>query len=141
MANTGYVQVISLKKVKNPGGIPTGDVKPNLPTDPNYIAPYLDLLHCPVVYDLACPSGVTYTHTSTTLQWEVQINNDVILNPLVKKIVIALNTGGFSTTFVLPTNPPNYFSGQFTGLTPSTTYTMVITYLGAGDVVLATCTA
>lgn len=56
MANTGIKNVLTLRKYIN--GVATSEVKPNEISDPDYIAPYEDLVSCPI--------GTTTTTTTTT---------------------------------------------------------------------------
>ena len=58
MANTGIKTVLTLRKYVD--GVATSEVKINDPADPDYIAPYEDLVDCPV------SSGVTPTTTTTS---------------------------------------------------------------------------
>lgn len=58
MANTGIKTVLTLRKYVN--GIATNETKANSPSDPDYIAPYEDLVDCPFGF------GTTTTTTSTT---------------------------------------------------------------------------
>ena len=52
MANTGYKNWLTLKKYIN--GVPTDETKANDVSDPDYIAPVLDLNSCPVASN-TCP--------------------------------------------------------------------------------------
>ena len=61
MANTGIKTVLTLRKYVN--GIATDEVKTNSPSDPDYIAPYEDLVDCPIGLD---PTTTTSTTTTTT---------------------------------------------------------------------------
>lgn len=54
MANTGVKNVLTLRKYVN--GVATSEFKANVSGDPDYIAPYVDLVDCPV-------SGTTTTTT------------------------------------------------------------------------------
>lgn len=62
MANTGIKTVLTLRKYVN--GIPTNETKSNTPGDPDYIAPYEDLVDCPIGSE---PTTTTSTTTTTTL--------------------------------------------------------------------------
>ncbi|KRD06310.1 hypothetical protein ASE21_19250 [Flavobacterium sp. Root901] len=46
MANTGYKSFTLLEKYYKDDGSSTGDTKPNVVTDPDYIAPVLDTINC-----------------------------------------------------------------------------------------------
>lgn len=47
MANTGYKSFTLLERYYKDDGTSTGDIKPNVTTDPDYIAPILDTISCP----------------------------------------------------------------------------------------------
>ncbi|SEO96038.1 hypothetical protein SAMN05444671_3882 [Flavobacterium sp. CF108] len=47
MANTGYKSFTLLERYYKDDGSSTGDTKPNVVTDPDYIAPFLDTTNCP----------------------------------------------------------------------------------------------
>lgn len=148
MANTGIKTVLTLQQVKSPCPPPyTGcDCAPGCPTksneedDPNYISPYQSS-DCAITYTTDCPELI-YTPSDNSVEMEFSLENSVVNNPSVKKIVITLTgTGGpFSHTFTLPNTPsPNYFFYEFTGLTASTSFDLVITYLNSSDTVVKTC--
>ena len=61
MANTGIKTVLTLRKYVN--GIATEETKANSPGDPDYIAPYEDLVDCPIGVE---PTTTTSTTTTTT---------------------------------------------------------------------------
>ena len=61
MANTGTKTVLTLRKYVN--GVATDEIKSNLPGDLDYIAPYEDLIDCPVGIE---PTTTTSTTTTTT---------------------------------------------------------------------------
>ena len=141
MANTGKKLVLALKKIQNPGSVETGETKDNLSSDPDYIAPYIDLEDCPVIYTTACPV-VKYTRSTdqTVLEYEFSLANAVVENPLIVKITVELDSGGFLDTFVLPNTPsPNYFSGSFAGLSVGTPYLITVKYWDVSDNVITTC--
>jgi hypothetical protein len=150
MANTGIKLVLTDKEVESPCPYPyTGctcapgcPTKPNVVGDPNYIAPYQDLIACPITYSEDCPVPI-YTTGSTTFEIEFSLNNDVVTNPSIAHIVLSITGGGtFSFTFTLPNTPsPNWFSHVFTGLTGATSYTLTITYTDSSNSVIATCPA
>jgi len=145
MANTGVVIPLTLKEVLPPipPGTPTGNTKPNSPSDPDYIAPYIDTVQCPVVYNLNCPTGIIFTGITGQFTFEFSLPNSVVMNPVVKKVkYIVYNSGSVEVAnfvVVLPNTSPNYFTHTFTGLSTDT-YSMNVEYLNASDVVQATCT-
>lgn len=65
----------TLTEIFSDTGIPTGNTKPNVPTDPDYVPP---------VYDVNCVPSTTTTTTTTlpidTLLVEVQNNTSQVLN-------------------------------------------------------------
>jgi hypothetical protein len=48
MENTGIKKYSVLIEINDRTGLPTGRTKPNVPTDPDYIAPIEDLNACPI---------------------------------------------------------------------------------------------
>lgn len=48
MSNTGIKAFSLLIEINNRTGLPTGRSKPNIPEDPDYIAPVEDLEACPL---------------------------------------------------------------------------------------------
>lgn len=58
MANTGYKSFTLLERYYKDDGTSTGDIKPNVVTDPDYIAPILDTI--------SCPPGARYYNTEQT---------------------------------------------------------------------------
>jgi hypothetical protein len=47
MGNTGYKYFITLEKYYTDNNTPTGETKPNAVSDPDYIAPFQDIINCP----------------------------------------------------------------------------------------------
>lgn len=47
MENTGYKSFETLERYYTDNGNSTGETKPNIVTDPDYIAPFLDTTNCP----------------------------------------------------------------------------------------------
>lgn len=73
MANTGTKVVLTLRKYVN--GEATNETKVNSPSDPDYIAPYQDLVDCPIGGEqtttttaATTTSTTAATTTSTTIQ-------------------------------------------------------------------------
>jgi hypothetical protein len=107
---TGFKEVLTLKEVNTNTNVPTGNTKPNTIADPDYIAPVLDLVDCPVSYSLAAPSRIIATVRAASYVFEFGLNADVYSNPIINSIVVTLrNTTTASTvdttTFVLPNTP------------------------------------
>jgi hypothetical protein len=138
MANTGKKIVLTLKEQQNPGSSDTGEVKNNVPSDADYVAPYTDTDECPIVYTDACPI-VIFTKTGTQLEYEFSLPNAVVQNPVIKKIRVKLSAGGFQQTITLPNTTPNYFHGLFTGIDSGTTYTVAVDYLDNSNNVVKAC--
>ena len=61
--NTGRKIFTNLIEVFADTGLPTGNVKPNTPGDPDYIAPIEDLIACP----LTTTTTTSTTTTTTTI--------------------------------------------------------------------------
>ena len=64
MANSGVVVVTELRKFVN--GVDTGQVKPNVVGDPDYVAPYLDISTCLPNIDPVTTTTSTSTTTTTS---------------------------------------------------------------------------
>jgi hypothetical protein len=62
MANTGYQAYTTLEQYYVLTGLPTGVTKPNDPGDPDYVAPVLNLIDCPL------PTTTSTTSTTTTAE-------------------------------------------------------------------------
>lgn len=141
--NTGRKITKTLKEVDaNNGNIPTGNTKPNLPSDPDYIAPVIDTTTCPVTFTTNCPVDQVSSYRDNTLYFEFSLPSSVINNPAIDIIQIeAFNT---DTTVVDGTpivyNSPfsNYFSGGISGL-GGTNYAVRIKYITAPSTVIQTC--
>lgn len=137
MANTGKQVVLTLKEIYSYNNQPTGNTKPNVVGDPDYISPITDLTACPITYTTACPSVVATAQTNK-VEYEFAVLNSVINNPTIKKIQVRLRQGVTtidSHTYILPHS--NYFTGVLTA--PSGTYSIEIVYLDISNAVLATC--
>jgi len=103
MANSGVVVVTELRKFVN--GVDTGQVKPNVAGDPDYVAPYLDILTC-----LPNTNPVTTTTSTST----TTTTSSVVLSPFI------LSTHSHSSTIAACAHPTDgggnsevYFSGKF----------------------------
>lgn len=88
MANTGIKNVLTLRKYVN--GVATDEVKSNTVGDPDYIAPYEDLLDCPVL--------ITTTTTTTTASPPVETTTTTTEQPVFQNQSLSANcsssTGG-----------------------------------------------
>lgn len=145
MANTGTKIVLTLQEVEVPGNIPTGNTKPNTIGDPDYIAPYEDLVDCPVTVDFTCPT-MAVTGGTGTVQYEIFVPISVTSNPNANKVRIRVMdaTGTTEQAFLvvnLPFTPePNYNAGTITGV-PAGTHQISVQYTNTANVVQSTCSA
>ena len=64
MANTGIKTVFTLRKYVN--GVATDEIKNNDPGDPDYIAPYEDLVDCPIPTTTTTSTAAPTTTTTST---------------------------------------------------------------------------
>lgn len=142
--NTGIEIVNTLQEVDhNNGDLPTGNTKPNIIGDPDYIPPTENLTACPLAATLTCPTDLVTTFTSGTLYYEFALLSSVIKNPAIAKIeVYAYNTGtasveGSPVVYTGPF-PDNFFDGSFAALAGSN-YTIQVRFLDGADIVLQTC--
>lgn len=144
MANTGKKIVLTLKEVETPypPGTPTGNTKPNIVGDPDYIEPYISP-DCSVTGNTDCPELIA-TGGNDIIEFEFSIPTSVSSNPIISSIKIrVMDSGGVSeiygVTFAFPMVPAtNYKSGSFTSVTPAT-YQIAAQYLNSSDVPIANC--
>lgn len=145
MANTGVLTYTELIQVIPPCPVPctpTGEEKPNVSSDPDYIAPAVNLDLCPIDVSLDCPSYTAATGRAGGAEAAVTVFNSVLSNPSVAAVVVKIMNGVTevnSTTFTLPHTSGNYFYANWTGLA-SGSRTIAVDYLDGDDNVLATCT-
>ena len=109
MSNTGYKQILTLRKYVN--GSATSETKTNVNTDPDYIAPYVDYSSCPIY--------AGYTTTSTT-QGVVNGVNDAYLS-LVSEMDAA-----YPTNAPHAANPAN--TAAYVTLVGTYTYYLKVNY-------------
>lgn len=141
--NTGRKIVVTLQEVDaNNGNTPSGNTKPNVISDPDYIAPTTDTGICPITNTLTCPTDLVTTLTGATLYYEFAILSSVRDNPNIAKMEIyAYNTDTASVEglpVVVSSPALLYYAGTFTGL-GGTNYTIQIRYLDNTDTILQTC--
>lgn len=78
--NTGRKIFTNLIEVFADTGLPTGNVKPNTPGDPDYIAPIEDLIACPLTTTTTSTTTTTTTIAPTPpvaiLTWDDNTTND-----------------------------------------------------------------
>lgn len=145
MANTGNKIVLTLKEVTAPCPpcTPSGNTKPNISSDPDYIPVQQDLVACPVTTDFTCPTMVV-SGLDDEISYEVFVPMTVTLNPNANKIKIRVmdDVTGLevnSVTTNLPFTPQSgYTSGTITPITPGT-YNISVDYLNSANVVQASC--
>lgn len=142
MANTGRVLVLTLKEVSDPGDIPTGNTKTNVPEDPDYIPPYEDLSLCPLTYTTDCPSYYAATGLNDSIIFEFTLDNAIVDNPAIgfikfKAMIASVEQG--NVTFPLPNSPKNYFADTLTGLADATAYDLEIDYLSPSATLVQNC--
>jgi hypothetical protein len=142
MANTGQKVVLTLKQIDQTTGDPTGLTKNNSSSDPDYIAPYIDLTDCPITTSLTCPAVIIATgYTNGTAQFEFSLPPNTTNYPGLGRVKIRVmdSTPAEVTNviFVIPNTPTNYFVGSVSGLTAATTYTLRIQYLDSSNTLLS----
>lgn len=141
MPNTGR-KIVNTLKDQDGAGHDLGDVKPNVVTDPDYIAPYIDTTDCPITYTTTCPVFIGSGNTGSAI-YEATIDSSVVNNPAVDRVVFRLNNGTtdvYTNTFTFPHVPANYFTDSFSVAAGS--YTFYADYkLGATNVTTCTLTS
>jgi hypothetical protein len=103
MSNTGYKAYTNLEQYYLDSGVATGLTKPNSPSDPDYIAPFLDLTFC------SLPSITPSVSVSPSLTPSISVT------PSITPTVTPSVTPSISTT---PSNTPSI------SVTPSLTPTI-----------------
>jgi hypothetical protein len=144
----GTVDVLTLKQVNDNTMVPTGQTKPNSPSDPDYIAPYLDTTLCPVSYTLAAPSNIILTASATGPRYSIDfgLNDDVVMNPVLASIVATIRNSTTSSTlgtktWTIPngTSPNAFFDAQIlAGISAGNTIVVDLVYRNASNVAIAT---
>lgn len=139
MANTGRKIILTLKEVTDPGGVPTGNTKPNVPEDPDYIPPEFPSDDCPVTADTAC-AIVIYTGKVGSVEYEFSLPHTVVANVNVVDVRIKLMSGVTqidADTYVNVSTMENYFHGTMTA--SAGTYDIVLQYINGASAVIQTC--
>lgn len=142
--NTGREIIVMLQEVDaNDGNAPTGETKPNVIEDEDYIEPIEESEDCELIVGIDCPAHVATTFAGATLEYEFYIPNSVKLNPAINKIEVyarnidtASNEG--SPEVITAPFTTNYYSGDFGGLGGSN-YTIKVKYLDITDTELQDC--
>lgn len=139
MPNTGQKVVLTLQEVDQDTGIPTGNTKPNVIGDPDYIAPYIDTIDCPITASLICPANIIATgYTDGSAEFEFTLEANTTSYPGLANVKIRIMDSVpaevADVVFPIPHTPSNYFYGSVTAgtLAASTTYTLRIQYLDSG---------
>lgn len=146
MANTGKEIVLTLDEMilPYPPPNPTGNTKPNVIGDPDYIAPYINLTNCPIATDDTCPLFLA-TGGNDIIEYEFSIFNSVLANPAIAAIKIQVLDGTgptvqLETTYTFPMSPSETFkSATFTTVPPGS-HQIDAQYLDGDDNVVAVCT-
>lgn len=146
MANTGRESVITLKELilPNPPENPTGNTKPNVVGEPDYIAPYINLSHCPVISDTTCPYFLA-TGSVGTVEYEFTLLDSVLANPSVATVRVQLMDSTNTTVqqvqnYSLPMTPDPNYKGAIFGSVAAGIHVMNVLYLNSGGTTVATCT-
>jgi hypothetical protein len=116
MSNTGFKAYTNLEQYYLDNSVATGVTKPNSPSDPDYIAPFLDLAFCPL--PSASPS-VTPT---------ISLTPSISISPSVTPTVTPSVTPSISISPNIPSTPSVTPSTSATpSVTPSVTPTISVT--------------
>lgn len=144
----GIVDILTLKEVNEDTLVPTGATKPNIISDPDYIAPHEDTTLCPVTYTLDAPDNIILTAHSTDDSYSIDfgLNDDVVKNPNLASIVATIRNATTaatigSKTWTIPNTPnPNaFFDSQIlTGIATGNNIVVDLVYRNASAVAIAT---
>lgn len=96
--HTGNVGYATLQEYNTSTNLPTGETKPNIDSDPDYIAPSAGAAVCPVG-----PDVTTVTYADKLNISKVQMNYDTVYN-LYADPVADTELGGYQYTKPLPRN-------------------------------------
>lgn len=108
--NTGYVHVVNLEEYYLATGLPTGEIKNNVPSDPDYIPDYIDTNLCAVAqpeptvtYELSVANhsdgvvNVHMEHSDGVTSYDiVDIAKEGIKHQNVKSGTYSFRIGGFT---------------------------------------------
>lgn len=86
--NTGTKIVLTLQEINTITEAPTGNTKPNVIGDPDYISPYEDLVNCPVAYTMICPETI-YTIVANIAEYEFSPVASTYNNPAINNFLLA----------------------------------------------------
>lgn len=140
MPNTGVKITLTLQLRNITTDTLTGDTKPNLPGDPDYIPPQVDNVACPIDTSLVCTAVPAAIVDATTIGYELSLPQSVIANSNFKKLVVELyNSVDALVAFDTYTDfSPNYFADVFTGLAPDDYY-ITLRYQNISNADIHTC--
>ena len=113
MANTGIKNILTLRKYVN--GVPTSITKANIVGDPDYIAPYEDIISCPI--------GAEPPGTPTTMSHIFTDSDSLISNYSNSTSIVEGDTGVYNFSIMAPAG--QYWTGAptFSSDTPGCTAT------------------
>lgn len=136
--NTGIKVVLTLQEINTVTDQPTGNTKPNVIGDVDYIAPYEDLVNCPISYTMLCPE-TTYTIVAGVAEYEYSLAPSTYTNPSINNILlqqIDTVTSAVLASFVVPLNA--YQHGYITKI-GSNANRIDLLFKDASNNTLATC--
>ena len=144
MGNTGKRITLTLRQRNTTTNVLTGVTKPNVPGDPDYVAPVVDTVACPIDTVLVCPDFVMALSGADSITWELSIPRSVLNNPAFAKVRIHLWNDTpvelqIVTLLKADFTPTNYKTAVFPGLVIPDTYVVHIQYLDAADVEILAC--
>jgi hypothetical protein len=116
MSNTGFKAYTNLEQYYLDNSVATGVTKPNSPSDPDYIAPFLDLAFCPL--PSASPS------VTPTISLTPSISRTPSVTPTVTPSVtpsVSISPSIPSTPSVTPSVTPSISISATPSVTPSIT--------------------
>lgn len=122
IANDGYKIYTQLIEYSTLTGLPTGRVKPNVPSDPNYLAPVLDASSCPIG---PIPSN-------QNIQVIIPFGYVVEVKIFYGAATLTRTTSG---VWVVPSRTYDNVIFSVTNMGGSDSYTMRVVYNGGVDVV------
>lgn len=141
MAITGYTRTLTLRLRNTTTGLLTGQAKPNLPGDSDYIPREYKPDVCVVTTTLTCPIVKAALVDLDGIFFELSLPSSVIANPQFKKLEVILRDSGANIvgTYTYTDFSVNYFSNIFTPLGPDS-YTIDLVYKNNLDTLIHSCT-
>lgn len=140
MALTGNRRTLTLRLRNLTTDTLTGQTKPNLPGDPDYVPDVYDPVLCLVTTTLVCPVVKAAGVGADKIFYEFSLPSSVIANPAFAKLEVILRASDTSIQDIHTYTDfsPNYFSAQFEGV-PSDTYTIDLSYKNVSDTEIHAC--